>query len=341
MSQWPTSGEKSSAKPETRATATVQRTTLASGLRIEGKLGHAPADEVSAHGAGTFTKLPKDGDQVGIGEPLYEVDAQPVLFFRGSRPFWRALEKGMIDGPDVKVLERNLTDLGYARGSHLAVDEKFTDATFSAIKRWQKALGVPQTGRVEVGRVAVLPYGEARVEEVVAKLGAVVGSGGPVLKVTKSDVYATIKPDEDQLPQLPPGSEVTVSLDAGGSIQGKITSITRDTESNSNSGDPQTGDSNTKPAVSILLLDQKEAAVALSSGRNRATVTVPGKKAAEVLVVPVTALLAMSDAGYGVEVVVAGYAKPKLVRVEVGLIVANQVEVKGELKEGDKVVVPE
>ncbi|MFD7997975.1 peptidoglycan-binding protein [Streptomyces mirabilis] len=341
LSQWPTGGENSSAKPKPHSTATVQRTTLASGLKIDGMLGHAPADEISAQGAGTFTKLPKNGDQVGLGKPLYEIDAQPVVLFRGSRPFWRVLEKGMSDGPDVKVLERNLTDLGYANAADLTVDEKFTDATAEAIKRWQKALGVPQTGRVAMGRVVVLPYRAVRVEEVVAKSGTAASANSPALKVTTLDVYATIKPNEEQLPLLPPGSEVTVSLDAGGSIPGKITSITRDAGPNPNGDTPRTPDGNAKPVVSILLVDQKEAAAALSSGRIGATVTVQGKKAANVLVVPVTALLATYGGGYGVEVVEAGSAVPKLVRVELGLIVANQAEVKGQLKEGDKVVVPQ
>ncbi|MFI9105497.1 peptidoglycan-binding protein [Streptomyces fildesensis] len=319
----------------------MQRTTLASGLKINGKLGHAAADEIAAQGAGTFTDLPKIGDQVRIGKPLYEVDAQPVVLFRGSRPFWRVVGKGMSDGPDVRILERNLTDLGHAKAADLAVDDHFTDATAEAVKRWQKTLGVPQTGRVEMGRVAVLPYGEARVEEVVAKLGTAVGSGGPVLKVTPPDVYATIKPNEEELPQLAPGSKVSVSLDVGGSIPGKITSIIRDTGPDGLGEKSKTPDGSAKPAVLILLMDQKGAAAALNSGRSGATVTVPEKKAADVLVVPVTALLAMSGDGYGVEVVGPGVTDPKLVRVEVGLIVANQAEVRGQLKEGDKVVVPQ
>ncbi|BCL28842.1 peptidoglycan-binding protein [Streptomyces aurantiacus] len=340
---WPRGTEDAATERPSHSTAPVQRTSLASGLRLDGELGHAPADEITAQGQGTFTKLPKTGEHVRLGGTLYEIDARPVVLFRGSRPFWRVLEKGMSDGPDVKDLERNLTDLGYANAAGLTVDEEFTDATAAAVERWQKALGVRTTGSVELGRVAVLPYGDVQVEEVVAKPGATAGAGGTVLKVTTTDVYATVKPTEDQLPQLPPGGKVTVRLDAGGSVQGKITSITRDTGQSGDGGDPGDPggpDGETKPTVSIRLADQKKAAAALRGGRVGAAVTVPEKKADDVLVVPVTALLAMTGGGYGVEVVKPGTAEPVLVPVEVGLIVANQAEVEGRLKEGDKVVVP-
>ena len=337
---WSNDEGDASAKRQPHSTASVKRTSLVSGLRLDGELGHRPADEVTAQGRGTFTKLPKNGDQIRVGKPLYEIDAQPVVLFRGSRPFWRVLEKGMSDGPDVKDLERNLADLGYANPTNLTVDEQFTDATAEAVKRWQKALGVRQTGTVELGRVTVLPYGDAWVEEVVAKPGATAGSGGTVLKVTTTDVYATIEPDEEQLPQLPPGGELTVQLDAGGSIRGRITSITRDTGKNGDAGGSGGPDNQAKPTVSIQLKNQKKAAAALRGGRVGVTVTVPEKKADNVLVVPVTALLAMTGGGYGVEVVKAASTRPELVSVEVGLIVAGQAEVKGRLKEGDKVVIP-
>jgi peptidoglycan hydrolase-like protein with peptidoglycan-binding domain len=337
---WSNDEGDTSTERRPHSTVPVKRTSLASGLHLDGELGHKPADEITAQGRGTFTRLPKNGDHVRVGESLYEIDAQPVVLFRGSRPFWRVLKKGMSDGPDVKVLERNLTDLGYANAAGLTVDEKFTDATAEAVERWQKALGVRQTGAVELGRVTVLPYGDVRVEEVVARPGAAAGSGGTVLKVTTTDVYATIKPEEDQLPQLPPGSRLTVQLDAGGSTQGQITSITRDTPVNGDGTGSGGPDDQAEPTVSIRLKDQKKAAAALRGGRVGVTVTVPKKKADNVLVVPVTALLAMTGGGYGVEVVRSPAAEPELVPVEVGLIVAGQAEVEGRLKEGDQVVIP-
>ncbi|GAA3370111.1 peptidoglycan-binding protein [Streptomyces antimycoticus] len=341
---WTNGGGKSAPEHGPRSTASVQRASLTSGLRLDGELGHGTVDEVTAQGQGTFTKLPKAGDRVETGKPLYEVDARPVVLFHGPRPFWRDLARGVGDGPDIRELERNLTDLGYANAANLTVDEEFTEGTAAAVKRWQKALGLKQTGKVEQGRVVVLPHRAVRVQEVVAKLGATVGagSGGTVLKVTTPDVYATVKPDEDQLAQLAPGSKVTVELEAGGGVKGEVAAITREPGEGDGGGEGGPGGpgGEAKPEVSIRLADQKKAGAALHSGRSGATVTVPEKKAENVLVVPVTALLAMVGGGYAVEVVGPGGSEPKLVPVEVGLIVKARAEVSGGLKEGDKVVIP-
>lgn len=321
------------------STVRVQRESLTSGLRLDGKLGHGPAEDVTAQGQGTFTKLPKADDTIKVGKPLYEVDAEPVVLFRGSRPFWRELAKGVSDGPDVKQLERNLTDLGHAHAGNLTVDEEFTEATAAAVKRWQESLGLEETGRVELGRVVVLPHRVVRVQEVVAKPGGTAGSGSEVLKVTTPDVYATVELAEEQIAQLAPGSKVTVELDAGGSLRGKVTSIGRDPgEAEDEGGQGAPGGGESKSQASIRLTDQKKAQAALDAARPDVTVTVPDQKVDDVLVVPVTALLAMAGGGYGVEVVRAG--GPELVPVEVGLIVKARVQITGEVKEGDRVVIP-
>jgi hypothetical protein len=59
----------------------------------------------------------------------------------------------------------------------------------------------------------------------------------------------------------------------------------------------------------------------------------------DVLTVPVNALLALAEGGYGVEVVADG--RPRIVAVKVGLFADGRVEVRGEgLTEGASVGVP-
>src|SRR5262249_34524231 len=53
-------------------------------------------------------------------------------------------------GNDVRQLESNLAALGY---DGFTVDTAFSAATTAAVKRWQKALGRPETGTVEVADV--------------------------------------------------------------------------------------------------------------------------------------------------------------------------------------------
>jgi multidrug efflux pump subunit AcrA (membrane-fusion protein) len=59
------------------------------------------------------------------------------------------------------------------------------------------------------------------------------------------------------------------------------------------------------------------------------------------LSIPVTAIVGKSGGGFAVEVVQTG-GRHELVAVELGLFdtTAGRVEVKGDLREGDQVVVP-
>ncbi|MFF0389377.1 peptidoglycan-binding protein [Kitasatospora sp. NPDC004615] len=326
------------------STVGVQRTSLSSGVNLSGRIGYGAATELGAQGQGTFTKLPAADDEITAGGTVYELDGKPVVLFTGTRPFWRELAGGMTDGADVRQLEQNLVDLGYAKGLDLRVDDKFTDATAVAVKRWQKALKLEETGKVELGRIAVLPDRTVRVQEVVAKLGgAAGGSGGTVVKVTSTELVATVQPEDDQLPQFAPGSTVEVALAGGGKVQGKVRTIAR---AHSGTDGPGTGaggggggGGKDKATVTIALADQAAARKTLDSAQPAVTVTVTDHRADDVLVVPVTALLALAEGGYGVQIVRDG-AAPVLVPVKPGLIANARAEVSGDLREGDQVVVP-
>ncbi|MDQ1697562.1 MAG: hypothetical protein QOJ03_2915, partial [Frankiaceae bacterium] len=84
--------------------------------------------------------------------------------------------------------------------------------------------------------------------------------------------------------------------------------------------------------------------VALSSRRVTAldeapvAVDIETSRADGVLNVPVDALLALAEGGYGVEIVHG--ATTDIVSVEPGLFAQGRVEVAGEIQAGDRVVVP-
>ncbi|MFI7498810.1 peptidoglycan-binding protein [Streptomyces sp. NPDC049687] len=322
----------------------MARTSLASGLRLGGTLGHGPAAEVVAQGQGTFTLLPPIGKRVRTGEALYETDAWPVVLFTGARPFWRDLAPGMSDGPDVRQLERNLTDLGFADPTNLTVDERYTDGTEAAVKRWQKSLGLDRTGRIPLGRVVVLPHRVVRVDEVQAVRGGVVAPGTPVLSVTAPDVYASVGLGDGEAAQLPPGADVSVELADGRVLKGELRAVAPEGASASGGGgrsdERGEGGGVEGPIATIGLDGQKEARAALDKGRTSVTVTVPDRKVNNALVVPVTALLALADGGYGVRVVRDAQSEPRLVPVEVGLIVGARAQITGAVREGQRVVIP-
>ncbi|WP_218043241.1 peptidoglycan-binding domain-containing protein, partial [Embleya hyalina] len=132
-----------------------------------GGQGGTPPDSGNNTGPGTITWLPGVGDTLVRGDRVYGRDGTKVPLFYGETPFWRALSVGVDKGVDVRELEQNLQALGYGG---FTVDERFTEATAAALKKWQKDMGRKQTGRFDPGDAVVLPD-SVRVGEVNATLG--------------------------------------------------------------------------------------------------------------------------------------------------------------------------
>lgn len=154
--------------------AQVERRTLVERKEVDGTLGYDDPQPAVDRLGGTLTWLPRAGDTIRPGQRLFAVDGEPVVLMDGDVPAWRALKEGVADGEDVRQMERNLAALGYDPGT---VDDDFTSSTAAAVKRWQDAWGLEETGEVELGRVAFLP-GPRRIAEVQATLGATGGGGG-------------------------------------------------------------------------------------------------------------------------------------------------------------------
>ena len=173
------SGEHRSAEtgvPAGDTTASVARRTLSESSTVSGTLGYGTTLELYDRVGGTFTWLPSVGAIVGRGGTLWRIDDLPVVLMYGSVPAYRTLKEGVSDGPDVTELNENLIDLGFdpygaiAASSPQGDDESFGEATAAAVKRWQKADGLPETGEVELGRVVFAP-GARRVTDVKVTLG--------------------------------------------------------------------------------------------------------------------------------------------------------------------------
>jgi putative ABC transport system ATP-binding protein len=135
----PRAEPRAAAPARTYATVPVIEGKLAKQSVVTGMLELARRRTIVAGLAGgVVTKLPAVGARIGFGQPLYSVDAMPVLLLRGRVPMWRDFAPGMADGPDVRQLEAGLASLGYFFGS---VDEAFTAETAAAIQRLHKAFG--------------------------------------------------------------------------------------------------------------------------------------------------------------------------------------------------------
>ena len=61
------------------------------------------------------------------------------------------------EGTDVRQLERNLVALGHDPDGDIEVDDEYDWATTAAVRDWQEALGLDETGALEPGQVVFLP----------------------------------------------------------------------------------------------------------------------------------------------------------------------------------------
>jgi peptidoglycan hydrolase-like protein with peptidoglycan-binding domain len=327
------------------ATATVRRGDLVSTEEVDGALGYAAYSTGAAASTptkvvgtlpGTVTRLPVTGAVLKRGEVLYELDGgTPVVFMRGDRPAWRPFVAGMSDGPDVRQLESNLKALGFDPDGDMTVDDDFTWATTAAIKRWQQSHDLDETGEIPLGQVRFLPWDSLRVASLTAQVGT--PGSAPLMTVTSTTKQVTVQLDATLAHLVRPGQTITVELPGGRTTKARISTVGTVATAPSGSGSPTPGSEQaTTVPVTATLSDQRAAG---SLDQAPVTVEIVTQSRHDVLSVPVTALLALAEGGYGVEV-----ARPdgrrQLVPVRAGLFSADgDVEVSGAgLRAGDQVV---
>ncbi|GIE28323.1 peptidoglycan-binding protein [Actinoplanes italicus] len=325
-------GPAPAAAAATLPTALVRRADLSTAVEVDGTLGYAGAYTVLGRGSGTVTWLPAAGTVVTRGRPVYRADGRPVPLFYGT-PFWRTLEPGMTGGADVLQLERNLVALGHGAG--LTVDRTFTAATRSAIRRWQKATGLPRTGTVAPGDVVTMP-GPIRVTGSTSLPGG--PASGTVLTASGTTRQVTAGLPVASQHIAAPGAAVRIELPAGRTVTGRIASVGTVAVADPADARSQTGLGTESATITVTItLDRAADAGTLDS----APVTVAFTSAAHpgVLAVPVHALLAAADGSYAVSVV-GDDGTVTAVRVELGIFDGDRVEVRGDLTEGTRVQVP-
>jgi peptidoglycan hydrolase-like protein with peptidoglycan-binding domain len=246
-------------------------------------------------------------------------------------------------GMDVKQFETNLSALGY---SGFTVDDTYTALTADAVRRWQKDLGLPQTGKVDAGDVVYAP-GPIRIAGTNVRVGA--EAAGDLLSYTSRSRMVTVDAPVADMNWARHGSEVTVELPDGRSIKGKVASVGKDASASGASGgdgDAEGGSSGAKAAtVSVVItFDDQDSLSRLQSGPVTVRYVVRQRKG--VLTVPVAALIALAEGGYGLEPAEgsgdADGGSSRFVPVKTGLFANGLVEVSGpQVHEGMKVRIPE
>jgi peptidoglycan hydrolase-like protein with peptidoglycan-binding domain len=325
---YPSAASPAAGVPTT--TAKVTKTDLSTSTQVSGALGYRGDYTLIAQGAGgTLTRLPAPGTVITRNQPAYEVDNRPVRLFYAARPAFRAFAAGMTRGPDVRALENNLKALGYLS----TADDKFTWATTAAIRRWQKATSQTVTGRIELGEVSFQP-GAIRINTVSATVGTDAHGGQPLLTATSTVAVVTISVPTGQTYLVHVGDTVTITLPDDKKADGKVAYLSPVADQPQQQ-DPGRGEQVTVPG--IVTLDNPRLGANLD--RAPVQVAITDDTVTGVLAVPITALVALADGGYGV------YKRHGteriLLGVTTGLFANTMVEVHGDgLQEGDDVEVP-
>lgn len=329
--------------PPSVAMTTVVRTNLAASVLAEGTLGYASTDPIVNRLTGTYTALPAFGALIRRGDALYRVDNLPVVLMAGPTPAWRMFALGMTDGPDVKELQANLIASGDAAGLFTAPTGHFDVFTAYAVEHWQSRYGYPRSGQIALGQVVFLPHPILVGAENVAR-GQAAASGDIPFDVTSTSRVVTV-PVTPSLPSVHVGEAVSIVLPAGATTRGKINAIgpvppaNSSTAQSSTSSDGTLSSAQQSQASALLFVTPRHPAATGHGSGVAVQVSLTTQSARDVLAVPISALLALSGGGYGVEVVGSSGAH-HLVGVATGIFTGSQVQISGSgIEVGTKVVV--
>lgn len=319
---------QASAAPVGTETATVRRGDLSATREFNAKVSFGDPWTINAGTTGTITAQHPAGTIVNFGEQLVSVDAKPLFLARGGMPMYRELEEvdrstqadgtrsKLMAGYDVAQLQQFLLEAGFNAGGRLKADGTFAATTTTAVKAWQKSVGLAVTGRVDNTQLVFSPE-PLRIASA-ARVGAAFGN----LEVHNATPSVLVDTSNRDRAFLPVGAAVEVEFPDGTKVAGTVAKQEQVTD--------EEGQKVWRTTVTVT--------GDIPSGVSSATVTVTEVGANDVLTVPVGALLALAEGGFAVEVSTG--PDTKLVAVDVGKVLDGRAEITGNIKKGDKVVVP-
>ncbi len=316
------------AQPPAANTAKVELGELSAMVSQDGTLTYRARPDGSPYSVinragGTYTELPEVGAKVGCGGVLYRVDDKPVVLLCGTVPAYRGLRRRM-KGRDVRELNRNL----HVRGTH------FTSATVKALRALQRRKGLRLTGALELGDVVFLPE-PVRIAKVTGALGGSARPGAPVLNATSDKLHVQVNLDPSQQGEVKKGDRAQITLPGNAPVSGRVEGFGRVAQT------PAGPDSKPVDATIPTYIGLDDPAQARELDQAPVQVDIRTKGVERALSVPVTALVGRSGGGFAVEAVRAG-GRRELVAVTLGLFDTGggRVQVEGDLRAGDPVVVP-
>ena len=229
-----------------------------------------------------------------------------------------------LSGEDVMQLEQSLSAFGYEPGP---MDGVYDLDTALAVGAWTGNIGHGQAGRLPIGSIVFHP-GSLRSADVLAPVGFAVGPSSPVITAAALETIVRMSLPAGDQELLDVGTSVIIVMPDQSETPGTVTFVSA-VAVGGGQGNPATFD------VEIAL-----DAPSVAAGLDEAPVEVRAvtETVENVLAVPVSALLALAEGGYAVEVVEG--ESTRLVAVNPGFFAGGQVEVTGDIEAGDIVATP-
>ncbi len=333
LAQQGTQSVTPSAPPTTYVS--VVRANLSNSTSVAGTLGYqaAPLPIVNQL-QGTVTSEAAIGTELTNGSEVYAVDDQPVYMLIGNDPLWRPIVPGS-DGPDVAEVKAALNQL--IPGSPLSAGATLSWSDAKALAAWQDAHGYGATPySIPFGEFVVEPQA-TRVDSLSTSVGETIAPGSQLVAVTTTqEVVTAAWPQDLAVPTV--GTKVSVEIGTV-SAPGTIAQVSPSPAP----GQGQGGGGGTQSGATA-----DTATVTFTGGPSpypeggAAQVVVTTAEVRDVLAAPIVALLALSEGGYGLQVVGDG-GHTHLIAVKVGLVDDTQglaqVTAPG-LSVGTRVVAP-
>lgn len=209
----------------------------------------------------------------------------------------------------------------------------------SAIDSAQRALSDARETltAAEEGTLTVLPSSEVlyltslprRVDEVMAKRGTIAQTA--VMRVSGAELIIAASAAEGDAKLVKEGDTATVSVGDDSTLSATVATVAPRKATGKEAG--------TRFDVTLKLVNPTPEQIQSLQGQNVRIAIPIGATAGEVLAVPAAALTAGAGGEARVEVAVAGEKDTRLVPVKTGLAAEGFVEITGDIKEGEQVVV--
>src|ERR687891_601741 len=206
-------------------------------------------------------------------------------------------------GADADQMKANLQALGYG------------GFTAEAVRDWQQDIGAAPTGVVSSTQVVFLPQAR-RVDTLHVGVADRVSPGAPVVDVTGTKQVVSLEVPTDDRDLLDGGTKVTVALPDGAELPGTVGTAAVLEPAVAPGQGPEGDAQESEAMVEVeVALDENAPDELVGSP---VEIVVATDERSDVLLVPVNALLALSEGGFGLEVVDEDETS-RIVAVDTGL----------------------